>query len=118
MTRAEISHAVGAINLRYIHEADTYFDRKTYHISLRRIAVLAAILIVILSLCAFTYSYFSTLKVSSSGHFRKYSMKYVKKFVIMYANSKKIYGGAVMRNNVVIIGEDNKINNELYQLLS
>ena len=61
MTRAEISHAVGAINLRYIHEADTYFDRKTYHISLRRIAVLAAILIVILSLCAFTYSYFSTL---------------------------------------------------------
>ena len=61
MTRAEISQAVGGINLRYIQEAETYFDRKTYHISLRRIAVLAAILITILCLCAFTYSYFSTL---------------------------------------------------------
>lgn len=61
MTRAEISHAIGGINLRYIQEAETYFDKKTYHISLRKIAVLAAILIAILSLCAFTYSYFSTL---------------------------------------------------------
>lgn len=61
MTRAEISHAVGAISIRHIRETEEYFDAKTYHISLRRIMLIAAVLITVLCLCAFTYSYFSTL---------------------------------------------------------
>ena len=61
MTSAEISHAVGAISIRHIREAEEYFDRKTYHISMRRIALIAAVLITVLCLCAFTYGYFSTL---------------------------------------------------------
>ena len=61
MTRAEISHSVGAINVRYIYEAEEYMDRKYYHLSLRRITLIAAILITALCLCAFSYSYFSTL---------------------------------------------------------
>lgn len=61
MTKAEISHAVGAINIRHIIEADEYIDAKTYHICIRRIALIAAILTMALCLCAFTYSYFSTL---------------------------------------------------------
>jgi len=61
MTRAEISRAVGGIHIRYIQEADTYFDQKVHPVSMRRILVLAAILITVLSLCAFTYTYFSTV---------------------------------------------------------
>ena len=61
MIRAEISHAVGAINIRYIREAEEYIERKDHHISLRRFTLIAAILITALCLCAFTYSYFSTL---------------------------------------------------------
>lgn len=61
MTRAEISHAVGAINIRYIREAEEYIERKDHHISLRRFTLIAAILITALCLCAFSYSYFSTL---------------------------------------------------------
>ena len=61
MTKAEISHAVGEISVRYLQEAEEYFDNKTRHISLRRITLIAAVFITILCLCAFTYSYFSTL---------------------------------------------------------
>lgn len=61
MIRAEISHAVGAINIRYIREAEEYIERKDHHISLRRFTLIAAILITALCLCAFSYSYFSTL---------------------------------------------------------
>ena len=61
MTRAEISYAVGAISVRHIKEAEEYLDAKTYHISVRKIALLAAVLITLLCLCAFTYGYFTTL---------------------------------------------------------
>ena len=61
MTRAEISYAVGAISVRHIKEAEEYLDAKTYHISARKIALLAAVLITLLCLCAFTYGYFTTL---------------------------------------------------------
>lgn len=61
MTQAEISHAIGGISIRYIQEADSYFDQKIHPVSMRRIMVLAAILITVLSLCAFTYTYFSTM---------------------------------------------------------
>lgn len=61
MTRADISRAVGAISIRHIRESEEYFDRKTHHISIRRITLLAAVLITVLCLCAFTYSYFSTI---------------------------------------------------------
>ena len=61
MTHAEISRAVSDINVRYIQEADTYFGQKLHPVSMRRILVLAAILITVLSLCAFTYTYFSTV---------------------------------------------------------
>lgn len=59
MTRVEISHAVGNISSNYIHEAEQYFHRKDHSIAFRRIFVLAAILITVLSLCAFTYTIFS-----------------------------------------------------------
>lgn len=61
MTRAEISRAVGAINVRYVQEAEEYLDSKTYHITIRKLFWIAAVLITALSLCAFTYGYFSTL---------------------------------------------------------
>ena len=61
MTQAEISNAIGGISIRYIQEADSYFDQKIHPVSMRRIMVLAAILITVLSLCAFTYSYFSAM---------------------------------------------------------
>ena len=61
MTRAEISHAIGAISMRHIIEAEDYFDAKNHHISMRRFFLIAAVLIIALCLCAFTYSYFSTL---------------------------------------------------------
>lgn len=60
MTQAEISHAVGNISTRYIQEAESYFDQKLHPVSMRKIIVMAAILITVLSLCAFTYTYFST----------------------------------------------------------
>jgi hypothetical protein len=60
MTRAELSNAVGNINSRYIMEAEAYLEPGVHFISIRRICVLAAVLITILSLCAFTYTYFST----------------------------------------------------------
>ena len=61
MTRAETSHAIGAISMRHIIEAEDYFDAKNHHISMRRFFLIAAVLIIALCLCAFTYSYFSTL---------------------------------------------------------
>ena len=61
MTRAEISHAVGSISIRHITEAEEYLDAKIHHISMRKIVLLAAVLITILCLCAFTYGYFTTL---------------------------------------------------------
>ena len=54
MTRAEISRAVGAINVRYVQEAEEYLDSKTYHITIRKLFWIAAVLITALSLCAFT----------------------------------------------------------------
>lgn len=32
-------------------------------------------------------------KISSFKHFQEYSMKYVKKFDIIYQNGRKLYGG-------------------------
>ena len=64
MTSAELSNAVGNINPRYIQEADNYFDQKIHPVSLRRILVLAAILIATVCLCAFTYTVFSSI----AGH--------------------------------------------------
>ena len=61
MTRSEISHAVGSISIRHITEAEEYLDAKIHHISMRKIVLLAAVLITILCLCAFTYGYFTTL---------------------------------------------------------
>ena len=61
MTSAEISQAVGGIHIRYIQEAEDYFNQKLHPVSMRRLIVLAAILALLLSLCAFTYTYFSTL---------------------------------------------------------
>ena len=61
MTNAEISQAVGNIHIRYIQEAENYFNHKVHPVTMRRILVFAAILIVLLSLCAFTYTYFSAL---------------------------------------------------------
>ena len=61
MTQAEISIAISGINTRYIQEANTYFEQKIHPVSFRRIVILAAIFGTILSLCAFTYTYFSTL---------------------------------------------------------
>ena len=61
MTNAEISQAVGNIHIRYIQEAENYFNHKVHPVTLRRILVFAAILTVLLSLCAFTYTYFSAL---------------------------------------------------------
>lgn len=60
MTQAEISRAIGSISTRYIQEADTYFDQKLHPVSMRRVLVLAAIIVTVISLCAFTYTYFST----------------------------------------------------------
>ena len=60
MTSAELSHAVGNISPRYIQEAESFFDQKIHPVSLRRILLLAAILITALSLCAFTHAVFSS----------------------------------------------------------
>lgn len=60
MTQAELSQAVGNISTRYIQEAEQYFDQKLHPASMRRLIVLAAVLTVLLSLCAYTYTYFST----------------------------------------------------------
>ena len=60
MTNTEISQAIGNIHIRYIQEAESYFDQKIHPVSMRRIIVFAAILALLLSLCAFTYTYFST----------------------------------------------------------
>ena len=61
MTNAEISQAVGNIHIRYIQEAENYFNQKVHPVTMRRLLVFAAILTVLLSLCAFTYTYFSTI---------------------------------------------------------
>ena len=61
MTNEEISQAIGGIHIRYIQEAENYFNQKLHPVSMRRIIVLAAILALLLSLCAFTYTYFSTI---------------------------------------------------------
>lgn len=61
MTSIEISQAISGIHVRYIQEAESYFDRKIHPISMRRILIFAAILALILSLCAFTYTYFSAM---------------------------------------------------------
>lgn len=61
MTQAELSRAVGNISTRYIQEADSYFSEKVHPVSSRRIVILAAAFLVLLSLCAFTYTYFSTM---------------------------------------------------------
>lgn len=61
MTNAEISQAVGNIHIRYIQEAENYFNHKVHPVTMRRLLVFAAILTVLLSLCAFTYTYFSTI---------------------------------------------------------
>ena len=61
MTRAEISQSIGGISTKYVYEAAAYFERSVHPISLRRIIVLAAALALLLSLCAFTFTYFSTL---------------------------------------------------------
>ena len=60
MTQAEISQAVGGIHSRYIMEAESYFEEKLHPVSLKRILILAAVITTIVTLCAFTYSYFST----------------------------------------------------------
>lgn len=59
MTRSELSKSISNINSRYIMEAESYFEPGVHFISIRRICILAAVLITILSLCAFTYTYFS-----------------------------------------------------------
>ena len=61
MTHAELSQAISGIHIRYIQEAENYFDRSIHPVSMRRIIVFAAILALLLSLCAFTYTYFSTM---------------------------------------------------------
>lgn len=61
MTNIEISQALGGIHVRYIQEAESYFDRKIHPVSMRRLLVFAAILALLLSLCAFTYTYFSAI---------------------------------------------------------
>ena len=60
MTAIEISKAVGGISTSYIQEAATYFDKRVHPVSIRRLLVFAAILVTVLSLCAFTYAIFST----------------------------------------------------------
>ena len=60
MTRAEISDAVGKINTRYVLEAELYFTDRSTSVSTRRFLVIAAVLITILSLCAFSFTYFSS----------------------------------------------------------
>lgn len=61
MTRADISRGLGDIHVRYIQEAENYFDRKVHPVSMRRILIFAAILALLLCLCAFTYTYFSSI---------------------------------------------------------
>lgn len=61
MTKSELSHAVGSISTRYIQEADAYFNQALHPVSVRKILMLAAVLITALSLCAFTYAVFSTM---------------------------------------------------------
>lgn len=61
MTSAEISRAIGGIHIRYIQEAENYFNHKVHPVTIRRIMLFAAILTVLLSLCAFTYTYFSAI---------------------------------------------------------
>ena len=60
MTRAELSQAVGNIHPKYIYEAEQYFQHH-HRLPIRRVLVFAAILITILSLCAFTFTIFSTM---------------------------------------------------------
>ena len=60
MTAIEISKAVGGISTSYIQEAATYFDKRAHPVSMRRLMLFAAILVTVLSLCAFTYAIFST----------------------------------------------------------
>ena len=60
MTRAELSQAIGNINSRYISEAESYFEPASHSASTRRILLIAAVLITILSFCAFGYTYFSS----------------------------------------------------------
>jgi len=61
MTRVEISRGIGGISSRYVWEAETFIHQSKHTISIRKIVVIAAILISILLLCAFTFSVFSTL---------------------------------------------------------
>lgn len=60
MTRTEISDAVGKISTRYVLEAELYFTERSTSVSTRRFLVIAAVLITILSLCAFSFTYFSS----------------------------------------------------------
>lgn len=59
MTQAAISQALNGISSQYIQEAEDYFNQKVHPISLKRILLVAAILITVFSLCAFTYTIFS-----------------------------------------------------------
>ena len=59
MTQATISQALNGISSQYIQEAEDYFNRKVHPTSLKRILLVAAILIAAFSLCAFTYTMFS-----------------------------------------------------------
>ena len=79
MTRAELSRAVGNINNRYVLEAESYFDTNVHSVSMKRILVLAAVLLTLLSLCAFTYTYFS----SAAGDTLTLSAKYAEDGVVL-----------------------------------
>ena len=79
MTRAELSYAVGNISSKYILEAEQYFQQKYRRASMRKVLVLAAILVTVLSLCAFTYAVFS----STAGDNLIITAKYAGKGVVL-----------------------------------
>ena len=79
MTNAEISQAVGNIHVRYVQEAENYFNQKVHPVSMRRILVFAAVLITLLSLCAFTYTYFSAV----AGDTLILTAKYVSEGIVL-----------------------------------